>query len=81
MERQRAFWWRFEQEMEMLAWNTQWLLRAWIGNSAPTLDQMMGRTAPSMPDDPYGEVLRLIDPQAAREREWAKLHGIDTNEN
>lgn len=70
-----------ERERERDAWMLHWILAGLVGGKAPTPNQILGKEAPPMPDDPYGEVLKLIDPQAAREREWAKIHGIDTNEN
>jgi hypothetical protein len=33
---------------------------------------MLGKEKAAIPADPFGEVLKLIDPQAYREREWAK---------
>jgi hypothetical protein len=71
-ERHRAFAKREEALFERETWQTAWIMRALLGRDAPSLDQMLGKTKPNPPEDPFGEVLRLIDPQAAREREWAK---------
>jgi hypothetical protein len=73
-ERISAHGWREEQGLEASTWQTSLMLRAWLGKDAPTLNQLLGKVKPKPPEDPYGEVLKLIDPQGYREREWAKEH-------
>jgi hypothetical protein len=58
--------------MEREAWKLHWQIAPHCGKDVPSVDQILGRTKPKPPEDPFGEVLRLIDPQAFREREWAK---------